>query len=147
MIQPREDLLNREEAAAYLRVSTLWLARHTPGRGGPDYVKLGRTPFYRRSTLDAWIASQETATCQGQKPETRPPSRSTTVTTTAPAPGGSTSGMAENATESQLAREIAARLRMPRGRSARTASPKLVALGGGKAPTSPFSEGSMSREP
>ena len=48
----RQDLLTREEAAIYLGVSVAWLARHTPHRGGPPYLKLGRTPRYIRADLD-----------------------------------------------------------------------------------------------
>jgi excisionase family DNA binding protein len=53
------DLLNQDEAAAYLGVqpSTLEVWRCTKRYPLP-YVKVGRLVRYRREDLDAWLRSQ-----------------------------------------------------------------------------------------
>ncbi len=50
------SVMNTDEAAEYLKVSTQFLeiARHRGG--GPRYVKLARMVRYRRVDLDAWLA-------------------------------------------------------------------------------------------
>ena len=57
--KPASDLYTREEAAAYLGVteSTLAVWKCT-GRYNLPCVMVGRIPRYRKSDLDAWIASR-----------------------------------------------------------------------------------------
>ncbi|MGI6417836.1 MAG: helix-turn-helix domain-containing protein [Thermoguttaceae bacterium] len=54
-----EDFLPTRDAAPYcgLRPQTL-CAWRSAGRGGPAYLKLGRKVVYRKSDLDAWLASR-----------------------------------------------------------------------------------------
>lgn len=52
------ELLTREEAAAYLRVSVSSLAHWSTSGLGPVFVRLGRRAWYRQSVLDTWIESQ-----------------------------------------------------------------------------------------
>ena len=43
-----------DEAAAYLGVSSSWLAKLRCVGGGPRYAKIGRRVTYAESDLDAW---------------------------------------------------------------------------------------------
>lgn len=54
-----ETFLNTEETAEYLKtsVSTLAIWR-TTGRYNIPYMKIGRKVFYRKSELEAWLASR-----------------------------------------------------------------------------------------
>jgi predicted DNA-binding transcriptional regulator AlpA len=56
---PQDDLLlNQEQAAVVIGVKppTLAMWRH---RGkGPRYSKIGRSAFYRRSAIEAWLDAQ-----------------------------------------------------------------------------------------
>ncbi|TWB05625.1 helix-turn-helix transcriptional regulator [Gluconacetobacter diazotrophicus] len=56
------QLLTEEQAAHVLQISPFTLLRlrvhGLRGRTGPAWVKLGKSIRYRRSDLDAWIASQ-----------------------------------------------------------------------------------------
>ncbi len=53
------DLLNTDEAAAYLRCSQSYLNKLRCSGGGPDFVRLGlRKIVYRRADLDFWIRSR-----------------------------------------------------------------------------------------
>ena len=60
---PESALLRPVEAAIYIGVSDAQLrqSRHTgeifAGISTPAFLKLGKSVFYRRSTLDAWVAS------------------------------------------------------------------------------------------
>lgn len=77
-----EELLTREQAAAYLRVATQTLAIwHTTGRYSLRAIKVGRLVRYRRSDLDAFLAARTTDRSQKANPSTAtspdapPPSR------------------------------------------------------------------------
>lgn len=56
---PQDDLLSETDAAAMLRQKprtlTIWRSR---GKG-PNYIKLGRSVFYRRKVIIDFIASCE----------------------------------------------------------------------------------------
>ncbi len=55
----REELLTREEAATYLGLRPQTLATWTcEGRYNLPFIKVGRSVRYRRSDLDAWLASR-----------------------------------------------------------------------------------------
>ena len=146
----RPDLLTREEAALYLRVSRRWLGRHTPAKGGPPYIKLGRQPLYLKTDLDAWLQSRRNTGTQLQEsscPSLVPsavPSASESRSTSASArrSGGSTSTRKPDGSVGALANEIADKLRRKHGSSTPKPSPKLVALSGGRKTTSQPSLGS-----
>lgn len=65
--QRPDGLLNEEQAAAYLHKSVQTIRVWAWRRKGPPRVKIGRTVYYKQSSLDEWIESRETA------PENRPP--------------------------------------------------------------------------
>lgn len=48
------DLLTRDEAAEYLRVTRSYLAR--AGSEGPPYVQIGRLIRYRLADIQLWLA-------------------------------------------------------------------------------------------
>lgn len=52
-------LLTRDEAAILLQVSNRTLGRWARHRKGPPRVKVGRTIFYRRGAIHAWLKSLE----------------------------------------------------------------------------------------
>ena len=58
-VSPEDDLLSETEAATLLRQKprtlTIWRSR---GKG-PNYIKLGRSVFYRRQVIIDFIASCE----------------------------------------------------------------------------------------
>lgn len=49
------ELLTRQEAAHYLRLSPQTLANMAVRREGPPYLKVTRKTLYRREDLDAWL--------------------------------------------------------------------------------------------
>ncbi len=55
------DLLTSVAAAAYCGVAEVTFKLWRTTGAGPKYVKLGQRVFYRKSTLDRWIASREFA--------------------------------------------------------------------------------------
>ena len=55
----REDLISPQQLAAELGMSLRTLQRHHDARTGPPRVNLGKHSFYRRSTVDAWLAKRE----------------------------------------------------------------------------------------
>lgn len=58
-IKPKSDLLTRKEAAEYIGISPETLAVwKCTGRYNLPCVMIGRLPRYRKSDLDAWIASR-----------------------------------------------------------------------------------------
>ena len=63
MINP-DPLLNTEEAAKYLGCTLDYLARLRMKRQGPAFFKHGSLVRYRRSALDAWVASH---TCKASQ--------------------------------------------------------------------------------
>lgn len=50
-----DDLLEQEDAAAYLRKAPRTLEQWRHQGRGPAYSKSGRTVLYRRRDLDAWV--------------------------------------------------------------------------------------------
>ena len=52
------DILHTPEAANYLRLSKPTLERMRLTGDGPPYAKLGKAVRYRRTDLDAWLASR-----------------------------------------------------------------------------------------
>lgn len=48
------DLLTRDEAAEYLRVTRSYLAH--AGEAGPPYVQIGRLIRYRLADIQHWLA-------------------------------------------------------------------------------------------
>ena len=144
----RPDMLTLDEAAIYLGTTVSWLAATLPGKGGPPLLKVGRTVYYLRQDLDAWLEAQRIAsTCL--TPTSLPQLRPASASTGAPAPnsGGSTSDCPmDAATARARAREIAVKLRTSPTKSAsRRSPPPLTMLSGGKPATpstSPSSVGS-----
>ena len=52
------DILDTPEAASYIRLSKPTLERLRLTGDGPPYAKLGKAVRYRRTDLDAWLASR-----------------------------------------------------------------------------------------
>jgi hypothetical protein len=48
------------ECAKQLGIAPITLARWRGRKQGPPVTKVGRTVFYRRSSVAAWLAEQET---------------------------------------------------------------------------------------
>lgn len=55
----RPDLLSPQQLAIELGMSLRSLQRHHDARTGPPRVNLGRHVFYRRTTVEAWLAKRE----------------------------------------------------------------------------------------
>ena len=53
-----EELLDATETARLLRQKPQTLAAWRCEDRGPEYVKVGRSVFYRRSAISSWLASQ-----------------------------------------------------------------------------------------
>lgn len=53
-----DELIDANEAARLLRQKPQTLAAWRCDKRGPEYVKLGRTILYRRSSISAYIATQ-----------------------------------------------------------------------------------------
>jgi predicted DNA-binding transcriptional regulator AlpA len=53
-----EELLDATEAAKLLRQKSQTLATWRCENRGPEYVKIGRSVFYRRSAISVWLAHQ-----------------------------------------------------------------------------------------
>ena len=51
-------LMDSAEAAVYIRMSKQTLAKWRHIGFGPSYVKLGRSVFYKKSDLDAFVSSK-----------------------------------------------------------------------------------------
>jgi hypothetical protein len=60
MVEPTE-LIPNEAAAALLNVKPQTLACWRVDKRGPDFYRIGRAVFYRRSDIMAWIAAQRNA--------------------------------------------------------------------------------------
>ena len=55
----RLNLMDAQEAAAYLRTSTSTLAKYRMTGKGPAFIRPSpRKTLYRRADLDAWLASR-----------------------------------------------------------------------------------------
>ena len=52
------EILDTFEAAAYIRLSKPTLERLRLNGDGPCYAKMGKAVRYRRTDLDAWLASR-----------------------------------------------------------------------------------------
>lgn len=61
-----EELLNADEAAKLLRQKPQTLAAWRCEKRGPAYVKVGRSVFYQRSAISAWLTSQIVRPTTGQ---------------------------------------------------------------------------------
>lgn len=64
---PSERLLTAGEVAALLQVTRSWVYEQTR-RNRMPHVRLGRYVRYRRSAVEAWIASLEFATTSSGMP-------------------------------------------------------------------------------
>ena len=53
------DLLTQEQLAALLDKSIAWCERSRYDGSGPAFVKIGRTPKYRRADVVAWIEGRK----------------------------------------------------------------------------------------
>lgn len=53
-----DELIDAEEAARLLRQKPQTLAAWRCDKRGPEYVKIGRSVFYRRSSIGVYIAAQ-----------------------------------------------------------------------------------------
>lgn len=52
-----DEILTKDEAAAYCKLSTRSLSRWQSKGKGPVYIKVGRRILCRKSDLDAWLDS------------------------------------------------------------------------------------------
>lgn len=56
------DIMDAAEAAVYLRTSTSTLAKYRMFGGGPTFIRQSsRKTLYRKTDLDAWLASNVAA--------------------------------------------------------------------------------------
>jgi hypothetical protein len=56
---PAPEIFNEFEAASYIGMSAAYLrGDRCFGRGGPAFLRLGRTIRYDRRDLDAWLAAR-----------------------------------------------------------------------------------------
>jgi excisionase family DNA binding protein len=53
-----EELLTQQQLADELQVSLRTLERWRQDGTGPAYIRVGRSPRYRRSDIDAWLEQQ-----------------------------------------------------------------------------------------
>ena len=53
------DVMDTDQAAAYLGVSAALLEQLRVKGGGPRYAKFARLVRYRRASLDEWLQSRE----------------------------------------------------------------------------------------
>lgn len=53
------DLVPGEQIANELGISERTLLRWAQSRKGPPRIKVGRSVFYRRSSVEAWLATLE----------------------------------------------------------------------------------------
>lgn len=55
----RADLISPHQLARELGMSLRTLQRHHDARTGPPRITLGKHVFYRRTSVDAWLARRE----------------------------------------------------------------------------------------
>ena len=55
-VKTQQELMSREEAASYLRICKTTLSRLSIPK-----TQIRKRVFYRRATLDTWLAAQERA--------------------------------------------------------------------------------------
>lgn len=60
------ELSTQEELAPLLRKSAAWFERARWLGTGPAFVKVGRTPMYRREDVLAWLESQRRTSTHAQ---------------------------------------------------------------------------------
>ena len=60
-INPNDPLMRSDAVAEYLGVQIPALEKWRQLGTGPDYVKVGRLVRYKKSALDAWVASRTVA--------------------------------------------------------------------------------------
>ena len=53
------DYWDEDECAAELNVAALTLKRWRPQKKGPPVTYIGRTPYYKKTSVKAWVAAQE----------------------------------------------------------------------------------------
>ena len=53
------DLIHETEYAASRGVTVRTIQRERSLRIGPPFIKLGRSVFYRREAIEAWLLAQE----------------------------------------------------------------------------------------
>jgi excisionase family DNA binding protein len=53
-----EELLTQKQLADELQVSLRTLERWRQEGSGPAFIRVGRSPRYRRSDIDAWLERQ-----------------------------------------------------------------------------------------
>lgn len=59
-----DDLMTEADYAAMRGVSVRTTQRERALRSGPPYIKLGKSIFYRRESVAAWIIAQERTPAQ-----------------------------------------------------------------------------------
>jgi hypothetical protein len=62
--------LNRSEAAAYLRISVMALAKMAMANSGPSFYRPSRRVVYRKTDLDKWMIGRRRR-CAGVDGETQ----------------------------------------------------------------------------
>lgn len=63
--------MDTDGAAAYTGLSKKTLAIMRMNGDGPEFVKLGKTVFYRKEDLDAWIADRRASSTAEYRVKTR----------------------------------------------------------------------------
>jgi len=61
-----DEFFTREQLAEELHVTTRTIARWAVLRVGPPITRIGRSVLYRKSSVSAWLAAQETKTARPQ---------------------------------------------------------------------------------
>lgn len=62
MTYQQDTYLTPDQVEAEYRLSRRWLIRQRASRHGPAYIKAGRRVLYRRSDLEAYLASATVST-------------------------------------------------------------------------------------
>ena len=52
-----EELITNDQAAKLLGIEPATLVTWRSEKRGPDYLKVGRLVYYRRSDINAWLAT------------------------------------------------------------------------------------------
>jgi predicted DNA-binding transcriptional regulator AlpA len=61
-----EQLLTPKQAAAFLNLSTSWLAKQRLTGGGPPYIKMGGAVRYSASVLQEWMRGKQRLSTSGR---------------------------------------------------------------------------------
>jgi predicted DNA-binding transcriptional regulator AlpA len=67
----RRDLIEPRQLAAELRMSLRTLQRHFENKTGPARITIGKHVYYKRSTVDAWLAAHEGFSKEPVRPRRR----------------------------------------------------------------------------